>query len=301
MMESTEESHIEVVDQISNAYQGENVFQAEKISKHRKRRGKDEFFVKWKGWSTKHSTWEPRENILDDRLLHAFLQQEKESKSKKHPGRKRRKTASNIRFDTTNTYSNIGTHLYLNDTLPANTTFGETLQLSPHNRSLISPAGESIENTSKYNAEMTVIHDTLGTVLDKNSEHMPRDSDTANLYNKERVSNDHCSFNGTITQPDKNVNDESLLKPICQCSSNSIAFVNGDQQFCQICKDNSVKDSTICQNDVNGNVVKEAIKKGPYITASSSGVTITDVNLKSSSITFIEIPQIEKTFETKFC
>lgn len=51
---------------------GERVFAAERIQKKRIRRGKVEYFVKWKGWSPKYNTWEPEENILDSRLIHAF-------------------------------------------------------------------------------------------------------------------------------------------------------------------------------------------------------------------------------------
>uniref|UniRef100_A0A673MJE4 Chromobox protein homolog 8-like n=1 Tax=Sinocyclocheilus rhinocerous TaxID=307959 RepID=A0A673MJE4_9TELE len=48
---------------------GERVFAAESIIKRRIRRGRMEYLVKWKGWSQKYSTWEPEENILDERLF----------------------------------------------------------------------------------------------------------------------------------------------------------------------------------------------------------------------------------------
>nr|XP_019957315.1 PREDICTED: chromobox protein homolog 8-like [Paralichthys olivaceus] len=57
---------------------GESVFAAESIIKRRIRRGRWEYLVKWKGWSQKHSTWEPEENILDERLFAAFDERERE-------------------------------------------------------------------------------------------------------------------------------------------------------------------------------------------------------------------------------
>ncbi|KAM8824794.1 chromobox protein homolog 8-like [Synchiropus picturatus] len=57
---------------------GESVFAAESILKRRIRRGRWEYLVKWKGWSLKYSTWEPEENILDQRLIAAFEQRERE-------------------------------------------------------------------------------------------------------------------------------------------------------------------------------------------------------------------------------
>ncbi|XP_051979487.1 chromobox protein homolog 6-like [Xyrauchen texanus] len=57
---------------------GDRVFAAEAIMKSRVRKGRIEYLVKWKGWALKHSTWEPEENILDDRLITAFEQKERE-------------------------------------------------------------------------------------------------------------------------------------------------------------------------------------------------------------------------------
>ncbi|XP_076153870.1 chromobox protein homolog 6 [Alosa pseudoharengus] len=57
---------------------GDRVFAAEAILKRRVRKGHIEYLVKWKGWAIKHSTWEPEENILDDRLVTAYEQKERE-------------------------------------------------------------------------------------------------------------------------------------------------------------------------------------------------------------------------------
>ncbi|KAF6025304.1 hypothetical protein EB796_016389 [Bugula neritina] len=50
----------------------ERVFAAERIEKSRIRKGKVEYYIKWKGWSSKNNTWEPATNILDERLLENF-------------------------------------------------------------------------------------------------------------------------------------------------------------------------------------------------------------------------------------
>lgn len=57
---------------------GDRIFAAESILKRRVRKGQVEYLVKWKGWAMKHSTWEPEENILDDRLILGFQQKERE-------------------------------------------------------------------------------------------------------------------------------------------------------------------------------------------------------------------------------
>lgn len=48
--------------------------------------------MKWKGWSQKHNTWEPEENILDRRLIEQFEHTQKhETSGKRGPKRKERK------------------------------------------------------------------------------------------------------------------------------------------------------------------------------------------------------------------
>lgn len=49
-----------------------NVYTAERILAKRKHNGITQYFIKWKGYSLKESTWEPAENILDRGLLTAF-------------------------------------------------------------------------------------------------------------------------------------------------------------------------------------------------------------------------------------
>ena len=51
---------------------GDQVFAAEALTRKRIKGGRTEYLVKWKGWSTKHNSWEPEENILDPRLIQQF-------------------------------------------------------------------------------------------------------------------------------------------------------------------------------------------------------------------------------------
>lgn len=66
---------------------GDRVYAAERIMKKRVRKGTVEYFVKWKGWSQKHSTWEPEENILDRRLIDSYEKSQR-SDSRRGPKKK---------------------------------------------------------------------------------------------------------------------------------------------------------------------------------------------------------------------
>ncbi|KAM3844588.1 chromobox protein homolog 2 [Vipera latastei] len=77
---------------------GEQVFAAECILSKRLRKGKLEYLVKWRGWSSKHNSWEPEENILDPRLLLAFQKKEheKEVQNRKRGKRPRGRPRKNV-------------------------------------------------------------------------------------------------------------------------------------------------------------------------------------------------------------
>ncbi|XP_048346247.1 chromobox protein homolog 2 [Sphaerodactylus townsendi] len=77
---------------------GEQVFAAECILSKRLRKGKLEYLVKWRGWSSKHNSWEPEENILDPRLLLAFQKKEheKEVQNQKRGKRPRGRPRKNV-------------------------------------------------------------------------------------------------------------------------------------------------------------------------------------------------------------
>jgi hypothetical protein len=56
-------------------------FEVEKILESRKVRGKEQYFVKWRGYD--ETTWEPRENLHCDVLLTEFMETEKMKALKK--------------------------------------------------------------------------------------------------------------------------------------------------------------------------------------------------------------------------
>lgn len=59
------------------------VYTAEKILLKRVRKGKVEYFIKWKGWAAKFNTWEPERHILDKLLIDDFNNRNrKQQKSK---------------------------------------------------------------------------------------------------------------------------------------------------------------------------------------------------------------------------
>lgn len=77
---------------------GDRVYAAERIMKKRLRRGRVEYFVKWRGWSQRHSTWEPEENILDERLIDIFEQSQRNdiNPHKRGPKKKEHKQALQV-------------------------------------------------------------------------------------------------------------------------------------------------------------------------------------------------------------
>lgn len=77
----------------------DRVYAAERINKKRVRAGKVEYLVKWKGWSTRHNTWEPEENILDVRLIDIYERSLRGSSTPKSKKNNRRKIPSDSEDD----------------------------------------------------------------------------------------------------------------------------------------------------------------------------------------------------------
>uniref|UniRef100_A0A0K0FHJ4 Polycomb group protein Pc (inferred by orthology to a D. melanogaster protein) n=1 Tax=Strongyloides venezuelensis TaxID=75913 RepID=A0A0K0FHJ4_STRVS len=59
-----------------------DIYIVEKLLNSRIRKNKKEYLVKWKEWGPKHNTWEPEDNILDERLIQEY--EESKRSKKKH-------------------------------------------------------------------------------------------------------------------------------------------------------------------------------------------------------------------------
>ncbi|KAL9957096.1 hypothetical protein ACROYT_G038689 [Oculina patagonica] len=84
----------------------DGIFAAECILKKRTRKGRIEYLVKWKGWSAKHNTWEPADNILDARLLLAY-ENSRRRKGKRSGSRWQRGIASTAKKPRIETGANF--------------------------------------------------------------------------------------------------------------------------------------------------------------------------------------------------
>lgn len=77
--ESDEEDDESEEDEEEDELQGilqtdEDVFEVEKIVSQRAVKGKKQYMVKWKNFSSSENTWEPEENILQKNLIDEYLQ-----------------------------------------------------------------------------------------------------------------------------------------------------------------------------------------------------------------------------------
>ncbi|XP_066248259.1 polycomb group protein Pc-like isoform X2 [Euwallacea similis] len=79
---------------------GDRVYAAERIIKKRVRKGFVEYYVKWKGWSQRHNTWEPEENILDRRLIEQFEQSQKNEGGSRRGAKKKKVPLSSKEVET---------------------------------------------------------------------------------------------------------------------------------------------------------------------------------------------------------
>lgn len=72
------------------------IYIADSLRKRRLRKGRVEFLVKWKGWTNKHNTWEPEDNILDKQLVREFENKLERQKMKRTNLKKMARTGGSV-------------------------------------------------------------------------------------------------------------------------------------------------------------------------------------------------------------
>ncbi|XP_053308828.1 E3 SUMO-protein ligase CBX4 [Spea bombifrons] len=132
---------------------GEHVFAVESIEKKRIRKGRVEYLVKWRGWSSKYNTWEPEENILDPRLLVAFQNRERQEQimgyRKRGPKPKHPLTLSSF-ARRSNVLSDLQDSLVENRTKPD---LGSISKSQPHQYQLNSKKHHQYQPNGKDHSE----------------------------------------------------------------------------------------------------------------------------------------------------
>ncbi|XP_028829175.1 chromobox protein homolog 6a [Denticeps clupeoides] len=146
--------HQEGLETMELSAVGDRVFAAEAILKRRVRKGRIEYLVKWKGWALKYSTWEPEENILDDRLITGFERKEREQElyGPKKRGPKPKNFILKARAQTGDTSNRFSvarqTHNRSAATRPSSSSASSVL--APHTST--SSASSSLAPTAKLNS-----------------------------------------------------------------------------------------------------------------------------------------------------
>lgn len=165
---------------------GDNVYAAEKLIDKRKRKnGKIEFLVKWKGWPSSDASWEPIKNILDHRLIEEFernqVKLEPESKTTSIAGRSLRKTPA--RASANSTYAaemkNVNDYADLNR-------LDSSMNISPHD---LIDTNKHISSSNQQNKNVDKTFEILTEDCSSTKFETYDDNESDQLMDKEKLLN----------------------------------------------------------------------------------------------------------------
>ncbi|KAI3389295.1 hypothetical protein SNEBB_003216 [Seison nebaliae] len=199
------------------------VFQAERILQRRTINNRTEFLIKWKGWGTKHNTWEPEENILGRTLLENFEKREK--KRQLLLEKKRSKQQSKETDEDNETISSKST----NQSFDSSNASDESI-LSNKSSSLIIRKATS-HPANNFMNESSISDTTTETECEKSTDDATNNEfseDNEQKVNDEEINKnilDLCHRNVSCLDHVKmkeNVDDERLMMNLEELSNSSI-------------------------------------------------------------------------------
>ncbi|CAJ0597351.1 unnamed protein product [Cylicocyclus nassatus] len=189
-----------------------NVFAVEALLKERKRKGKVEYLVKWKGWGNKHNTWEPRENVLDDRLFEEFQKQKQKNKKRSSSGSTSKKS------DTTTTPPSKRRRR-----LAGGDIRDESSESSEHDEELGTPSTSTMAKDEKESdVDQSFVSDSRSEAADLPSEREePRSEDTVTPttphdtkdYSKTKAGPSHEKKSESTGADEKKSDEASAVAP----------------------------------------------------------------------------------------
>ncbi|KAK9760188.1 Chromobox protein 3, variant 2 [Basidiobolus ranarum] len=97
---SVEEENEEFEEEEDTIEESKEVYVVEKVVNHRKRGGKTQYFLKWKGYPEEDNTWEDEDNLFCHELIEAYLKNKESAKNTPGTKNSRGKSAKRAKTDS---------------------------------------------------------------------------------------------------------------------------------------------------------------------------------------------------------
>lgn len=306
---------------------GEGVFAAEMLLRKRVKKGKEEYLVKWKSWPAKYNTWEPKENILDTRLLQIFKKQEEEADAKKRSKTKKviahdhsESPSKNTTEDTTGEMTPKAPEQDLSENFePSNQVHDDTGTYSELVE--VQNKEDSLKHSLTDPVDLDSIVEVKGEVNDANLETTPYTKPTQIL--KRRPGRPHGSKNkiqlAKVGQKLKSTRFAKIKRPLAKrrihIASGSLGLLRTNNQSAMIHRKKIMRNHTIRSVLAPGkvpvstkarqwkaNLMKSEVKQETHISDpnwTEKEIVVTDITSKSFTVTFTECRQPKGFFKDK--